>query len=64
MRNFGVNAAGLFWLGFYLGNWDYTVHFFVKYKYWRFGKVSYWYNGPMEDYGLGPFVLICRMMRA
>lgn len=44
------NMAGLVCV--HCGPW--SLHLFVKPKYWTWGREEEWYDGPLPEYGLGP----------
>lgn len=35
-----------------------AIHIFPKANYRIYGRVRSWYDGPIYDYGFGPFLLI------
>lgn len=40
-----------------VGPWN--LHLFVKRSHWTWGYEEDWYDGPLPNYGLGPFALLC-----
>lgn len=38
-----------------------SIHLLVKPAYWQWGYSQSWYDGPMWDFGFGPFFLIAGM---
>jgi len=51
------NRAGLACVT--VGPWH--VYFFVWREHWAWGYEDDWYDGPLPNYGLGPFILACAM---
>lgn len=42
-----------------VGPW--YLHLLVKREHWVWGFVEDWYDGPLPNYGLGPFFLLAGM---
>lgn len=51
-------AAGLFCFWFNLFGYGFSIHLFIKKKFWFFGVEEDYFNGPIKLFCLGPLFLI------
>ena len=51
---FGSKSAGLATIWFNKSKWNFALHVLPKKDHRVWGKVDYWWDGPIVAYGLGP----------